>query len=50
MIIDKHDEAFSNYSKEQLSKSLQNFKKLGMELNFCMQVNTKVSENWHYSF
>ena len=28
MSIDKHDEAFSNYSKEQLCKSLQYFKKV----------------------
>ena len=25
-------------------------KKLGMKLIFCMQINTKVSKNWHYSF
>ena len=25
-------------------------KKLGMEFIFCMQINTKVSKNWHYCF
>ena len=25
-------------------------KKLGMEFIFCMQINTKVSKNWHYRF
>ena len=25
-------------------------KKLGMEFIFCMQINTKVSKNWHYHF
>ena len=25
-------------------------KQLGMEFIFCMQINTKVSKNWHYRF
>ena len=50
MIVEKDDEVFSNYSKQLLCKSLQYFKKLEMEFIFCMQINTKVSKNWHYRF
>ena len=35
----------------KFAKSLQYLKKrLGMELIFCMQINIKVSTNWHYRF
>ena len=41
MIIDKHDEAFSSYSKQKLCQSLQYFKKVRNRVYFCMQINTK---------
>ena len=49
IINDEHDEAFWKYSKKQVHKSLQNFEQtLSMEFIFCMQINIKVSESWHY--
>ena len=50
MIIDKHDEVFSVIQSSNFANLCNISKKLRMEFVFCMQINTKVSKNWHYRF
>ena len=39
-----------SYNFPMFLQDLQKKKKLGMEFIFCLQINIKVSTNWHYCF
>ena len=50
IIVNGHDQVFSNYSTSLQYLCSISKKKLGMEIIFGMQINVKVSTSWDYPF